>query len=370
MKKPLILICSLFFLATSIEAQVDGLPMNPEPGKCYIRFVTPAQYHTVEKRVLVRPAYTMLTRVPAEYKTVEERVLAKQASKRYVAYQAEYKTAFDTIQVEEPYNEITIMPAKLRLKIDSIEVRPKLTRMEWQYAFEDCKSKDPRDCMVLKNVEHPAEFRRFDSQTVEREAAFARTKKGGRAAIVTRQVVAKEARFETIEVPAEYTTITKRVLVKDEEVVQTEVPAEYVVATVEVLEDAGGIEKWEEIDCNLTNNTVLPITYELGSARLTADAQNLIDSKLLKLMRDKPNIRVEISAHTDSRGAADTNQSLSQARAESVVNYLVGRGIKRSRLVAKGYGETQLKNRCTDGLRCTEAEHAQNRRTEFRVLSN
>ena len=91
---------------------------------------------------------------------------------------------------------------------------------------------------------------------------------------------------------------------------------------------------------------------------------------VLKLMKDKPNIRVEIASHTDSRGATDANQSLSQGRAESVVNYLVGRGIQRSRLVARGYGETKLKNRCADGVNCSENEHSANRRTEFRVLSN
>ena len=96
----------------------------------------------------------------------------------------------------------------------------------------------------------------------------------------------------------------------------------------------------------------------------------MIDSKLLKLMKDKPNIRVEIASHTDSRGSSEANLVLSQSRAESVVNYIVSGGIQRYRLVAKGYGETQLKNGCFDGINCSEAQHAVNRRTEFRVLNN
>ena len=370
MKKQIILLCSLFLLATSIQGQVEGQPTNPVPGKCYIRCVTPEQYETTEKRMLVRPAYVALQKVPAEYKTVEERVMVKQASKKYVAYPAEYKTESETYKIEDPYNEITLIPAKLGVKSETIEVRPKFARMEWQSSVENCDSNDPRDCMVLCYVEHPAEYRTVNSQIVESDATYSKTEKGGKFMTVSRQVVAQEARFETMEIPAEYMIITKRVLVKDEEVVEIEVPAEYAVETVETLKDKGGVPVWEEIDCNLTDNTLLPVLYELGSARLTATSHSIIDAKLLKLMKDKPNIRVEISSHTDSRGTTVANQSLSQARAESVMNYLIGRGIQRSRLVARGYGETKLINRCADGVNCTEGEHAKNRRTEFRVLSN
>ena len=75
-------------------------------------------------------------------------------------------------------------------------------------------------------------------------------------------------------------------------------------------------------------------------------------------------------SHTDSRGNDDYNMSLSQQRANSVVNYLVGKGISRSRLVAKGYGETRLVNRCANGVECSEADHKKNRRTEFRIIGN
>lgn len=87
-------------------------------------------------------------------------------------------------------------------------------------------------------------------------------------------------------------------------------------------------------------------------------------------MKDKPNIRVEISSHTDSRGSSDVNKTLSQARAESVVNYLESKGITKSRLLANGYGEDRPINRCTNGVPCSETEHQENRRVEFRVLSN
>ncbi|MCF8245225.1 MAG: OmpA family protein [Saprospiraceae bacterium] len=372
MKKPLILLNSLFLMAISLQAQIglEGLPTNPIPGKCYIRCVTPERYEKVERRILARPTYTTLKKIPAEYKTVEERVMVKAASKKYVAYPAEYRTETETYQIEDPYNEITIIPAKLGVKSDTIEVRPRVTRWEYQSSAENCSSDDPRDCMILCYVEHPAEYRDINIKTVESDATFTKVKKGGKSMTVSRQVIAKEARYETIEIPAEYKTITTRKLVMDEDVEKTEIPSEYAIEMIETLQDAGGIAKWDTISCSLTNNNVLPINYELGSARLTSEARSTIDSKLLKLMKDKPDIRVQISSHTDSRGSSESNMSLSQARAEAVVNYLIGRGIQRSRLVARGFGETVLKNSCADGVECSEEEHAKNRRTEFKVLSN
>ena len=75
-------------------------------------------------------------------------------------------------------------------------------------------------------------------------------------------------------------------------------------------------------------------------------------------------------SHTDSRGNDAYNLSLSQQRANAVVNYLATKGIARSRMAAKGYGETRLVNKCSNGVQCTDEEHARNRRTEFRILGN
>ena len=89
--------------------------------------------------------------------------------------------------------------------------------------------------------------------------------------------------------------------------------------------------------------------------------------KVVKVMQLDPAITIEISSHTDSRGKADDNVKLSQKRAQTVVDYLVKRGIDKKRLTAIGYGESKLLNRCKDGVDCTEDEHAKNRRTEFKI---
>jgi outer membrane protein OmpA-like peptidoglycan-associated protein len=86
-------------------------------------------------------------------------------------------------------------------------------------------------------------------------------------------------------------------------------------------------------------------------------------------MNDNPSIVIELGSHTDSRGSATSNQSLSQKRAQSAVDYIVKKGgIASSRISAKGYGESALKNQCADGVTCSETEHQQNRRTEIRVV--
>jgi outer membrane protein OmpA-like peptidoglycan-associated protein len=91
-------------------------------------------------------------------------------------------------------------------------------------------------------------------------------------------------------------------------------------------------------------------------------------NKLVKVMKDNPSWKVELGSHTDSRGTHEYNETLSQKRSDSAVNYIVSQGISRNRITAKGYGETQPVNECKDGVSCTEEQHQQNRRTEFTIL--
>lgn len=86
------------------------------------------------------------------------------------------------------------------------------------------------------------------------------------------------------------------------------------------------------------------------------------------LMKLYPNMVIELRSHTDSRASDRYNNDLSQNRAMAAVEYLLSQGISRGRMVAKGFGETKLKNRCSDGVDCSEEEHQRNRRTEVRIL--
>ena len=84
-------------------------------------------------------------------------------------------------------------------------------------------------------------------------------------------------------------------------------------------------------------------------------------------MKDNPQLFIEIGSHTDSRSSAQYNLTLSQNRAQSVVSYLIAKGVDPVRLSARGYGESMLLNGCSDGVKCTEEQHQLNRRTTFTV---
>lgn len=94
------------------------------------------------------------------------------------------------------------------------------------------------------------------------------------------------------------------------------------------------------------------------------DLQDLTD-----LLKKYPDMKIELSSHTDSRGRDEYNETLSQKRAESAKNWVVAKGISSDRIVPKGYGEKQLLNECANGVECTEEQHQLNRRTEFKIIS-
>lgn len=109
------------------------------------------------------------------------------------------------------------------------------------------------------------------------------------------------------------------------------------------------------------------IFYDFDKAAIRPEAKPILD-KLAKLLKDNSSLKIEIQAHTDSRGSHSYNQKLSERRAQSVVDYLIKKDIPKSRLQTKGFGETRPVNGCVDGVECTRAQHQQNRRTEFIVL--
>ena len=131
------------------------------------------------------------------------------------------------------------------------------------------------------------------------------------------------------------------------------------------------------------------VYYEFDKADLTDNSREALD-RLVKVLKENPNITIELSAHCDYRGRAEYNERLSQRRAESVVKYLTKHGIEAERLTAKGYGESQPKTvskKMTEKypflhendvlteefilkLKPEQQEvcNSLNRRTEFRVL--
>ena len=105
--------------------------------------------------------------------------------------------------------------------------------------------------------------------------------------------------------------------------------------------------------------------HDFNKTIIRVDAKPILDS-LIMILNTHP-IVVELGSHTDSRGSATYNAKLSQHRADSAIEYLLQHGIDSKRITAKGYGESNLLNKCADGVQCSEEEHQANRRIEVKV---
>lgn len=108
------------------------------------------------------------------------------------------------------------------------------------------------------------------------------------------------------------------------------------------------------------------ILYDLDKSNIRPDAKIILD-KVVQVMNDNPTIKIELGSHTDCRASDAYNEALAQRRAVSAATYIKKRIKDPSRITYKGYGESSLKNRCDDGVECTEEEHQENRRTEFLI---
>lgn len=109
------------------------------------------------------------------------------------------------------------------------------------------------------------------------------------------------------------------------------------------------------------------IYFDLDKWNIRPDAAVEL-AKILDVLEQNPTMKIDIRSHTDSRQTHKYNEKLSDRRAKSTMAWLIEKGIDKSRLSAKGYGETQLVNKCADGVECSEADHQLNRRSEFIIV--
>jgi outer membrane protein OmpA-like peptidoglycan-associated protein len=110
------------------------------------------------------------------------------------------------------------------------------------------------------------------------------------------------------------------------------------------------------------------IYYDFNKSEIRkSDAGEL--TGLANILKQYPDLKIELTSHTDTRGTAEYNMELSQRRSESSKAYLVALGIDGGRIATKAAGESEPRNQCVDGVPCTEAEHQYNRRTEVRIIN-
>ena len=149
-------------------------------------------------------------------------------------------------------------------------------------------------------------------------------------------------------------TQTKTITIKEDEASFVEIPLE---------KPSQIIKKGDDL---MKKFNITLIHFDLGKYNIRPDAEIEL-SKILHVLEQYPQMEVDIRSHTDSRQSAEKNRILSQNRASSTMEWFIKKGIAQNRLTAKGYGESQLLNKCADGVKCTEEEHQANRRSEFIV---
>ena len=157
----------------------------------------------------------------------------------------------------------------------------------------------------------------------------------------------------------------------------------YVPSVVEFSSDAKGdinknilllIESYDDAEQNIvtdkgkTQIKINPIYFDFDKWNIRPDAAIELNN-VVALMMKHSEMQLEIGAHTDARGSDAYNLKLSDKRAKSVLEYLIGKGISENKLKSVGYGETQPLNNCVEPNMCSEAEYSINRRCEF-VLMN
>jgi len=153
------------------------------------------------------------------------------------------------------------------------------------------------------------------------------------------------------------------------------ITASYTDYESNTLDFSGSSKKEESIQLRLNaiekiiveDRVVLnPILFDFNKANITAQGAFELD-KLVSIMTKYPDMIISAESHTDSRGSAKYNEKLSSSRAQSTIQYVISKGIAANRITGVGKGESDLKINC--GAKCTDEEHAINRRSEFIIVS-
>jgi OOP family OmpA-OmpF porin len=358
---------NVVLLMSATLAIGQDLPLNPEPGKCYVRCKTPDIWKNETVNVAVSPEYRKLITYPAEYKTIQEKVLIREAGQEVLIVPAVWGTQVVTYYEKEDGTKLETQKAIFVQSFETVETKAASASWEMSEKMPDCDSNDPEDCRYWCYKPLPAEFRTMPVEKLQKDATVFKLPIPGITKTYERKVMVKKPGTTIVQTKPEYKTIQKTVLVRDARTEEMIVPAVFRSVSKEILVKIGGLTTWKAVDCQLVNNTPLPINWDFSSATLNGGATRIIDARLLPILKD--GMAVFIESHTDMRGTKRENQDLSNRRAKAVTDYLISRGINASQLYAKGFGESKLLNKCSDNVVCSESEHAINRRTTFRVVN-
>mgnify|MGYP001176472777 CR=1 FL=1 len=371
MKKSYLLLCTLLCANLTLSQEYfESLPENPDPNKCFAKCVIPDEYAEEIITIIVKPEHEKLEVIPAVFKTKYEEVIVRPASMRFVYVPAVYETVVDTIWIKDKFQKLTVHPAEFERDFENIEIKPSTGNWVAGEKDPDCPSIDKSDCRIFHFVESPAVVREVPIEKLKtKETTSSEVIAGDDYVLITKQVEVTPAHTLQEQIPEKTQTVERQVLVSEETTRVISIPEEQTQVIKKTLTKKGGTTAWREVPCTIPERgEILPIHYALGHHGLTPESKRIIDQHVLSRMKENKSSLIEIGSHTDARGSDSFNQSLSELRAKSVIEYLISKGIEGRRLIAVGYGESKLLNNCGNTSNCSENEHAENRRTEFKVF--
>ena len=144
----------------------------------------------------------------------------------------------------------------------------------------------------------------------------------------------------------------------------------FIEMNFDLLEDP---DQLEPLSMEIVNGSELQviqiehINYGFDSDKILPDAAFILD-KVVNMVKQYTDLEIRVESHTDSKGSDEYNLKLSKERATSAFKYLVSKGIDPLKIEYSGFGETQLLNQCSNGVECTEEEHAINRRSIIKIV--
>jgi len=140
------------------------------------------------------------------------------------------------------------------------------------------------------------------------------------------------------------------------------------------VEESEGNDVTINVDLEPINEIITEREVKLNNIYFAFNKSNITQQgaleldKLVKIMKDYPEMKILVRSHTDTKGAVDYNKKLSERRAESTVQYLISKGVDKSRLSSEGVGSNEPLVKCTPN--CTDSQDAKNRRSEFLIKKN
>jgi len=235
-------------------------PPNAQPGQCWSRVLTPAQYTTNTQRVLVSPASEDISIVPAEYTAGIERVLVKEATTRIVPVAATYKTVTERVLVKAAHTHLKTVPAIYETVTERVLDKPAHTAWKRGEGFRSSALEtriDNGTGEIMCLVEVPATYKTVSTRVLKTPESVIEEAHDAEYITVTKRVVDQPATTKTVAIPAEYKVVNVQNLVSPEKQLRKTIPAVYKdVTSSEKVSD----EKlaWEEVLCevNMTNQTV------------------------------------------------------------------------------------------------------------------